>query len=394
MQFIEANSWEEVVAKAKSENKYIFLDAYTTWCGPCIMMAKKVFPQPEVGEFYNANFINVKVQLDTTGKDNDHIKRWYKDGNMLANKYGIRAYPTYIFFSPDGEAVHRAVGSSDPQTFINKGKDALDPDKQYYRLATEFGKGNRDAAFLKKLISAAQNAYDRQNLPAYAKAFYQAEKDLLNPENLKLIAQLTETSKDTGFVMMQQYPDKFDDALGKPGEADKIVSWIILREEVYPIVTKGGEIVGTEPDWTLLKKQLEAKYPAYASAALLQGKIMYYRAKGNFPLFAASVSELMNSDGKKLSAEMLNGYAWEIFEKCDDIKCIQEALVWSKKSLETNKDPLFIDTYANLLHKSGNTKDAIIWQQKAIDILKAQGEGSEEFEEILEKMKKGEKTWN
>ena len=394
MQFIEADSWEEVLAKAKAEKKHIFLDGYTTWCGPCIMMAKKIFPLPEVGEFFNANFINVKVQLDTTGKDSDHVKKWYKDGNMLANKYGIKAYPTYIFFSPEGEAVHRAVGSSDANGFISKGKDALDPDKQYYRLAAGFEKGNRDAEFLRKLIYAAQNAYDMQNLPVYAKAFFKAEKNLLTNDNLKLVASLTQTSKDTGFALMLQYPEKFNEALAKPGEAEKLVSNIILREEIFPKLTKGREMVSTEPDWTNMLKDLEAKYPAYAHSVMLQGKIMYYRGKGNFPLFAASVSELLNTDGKKLSPQMLNGYAWEIFEKCEDLKCIREALAWSKKSIEANTDPMFIDTYANLLHKSGNTDEAIVWQKKAIEILKSQGEDSEDYEETLMKMEKGEKTWN
>jgi hypothetical protein len=54
---------------------------------------------------------------------------------------------------------------------------------------------------------------------------------------------------------------------------------------------------------------------------------------------------------------------------------------------------MYIDTYANLLHKSGNTTDAIKWQKKAIAILKQDGEDTADFEETLAKMEKGEKTW-
>ena len=32
----ETGSWKEVLQKAKQENKLIFVDLYTTWCGPCI----------------------------------------------------------------------------------------------------------------------------------------------------------------------------------------------------------------------------------------------------------------------------------------------------------------------------------------------------------------------
>jgi hypothetical protein len=349
---------------------------------------------PEVGAFYNENFINLKVQLDTTSKDNDHVKQWYKDGSMLANKYGIRAYPTYIFFSPDGEAVHRAIGSSDAQAFIAKGKDALNPDKQYYRLVGEYQKGNRDGAFLRNLVLSAQSVYDMQNLPEYANAFYTAEKDLMKPENLKVVSSLTQSSKDPGFALMMQYPEKVNDALGKPGYAESTVGNIIMREDVFPKLVDGQKMVTTEPDWKAMESTLEKKYPAYAKASVLQGKILYHRNMGNFPQFAGAVSELLSGDAQKLSPEMLNGYAWEIFENCNDMACIQQAIAWSKKSLEANEDAMFIDTYANLLHKSGNTKDAIVWQKKAIAQLKANGEDAGDFEETLSKMEKGEKTWN
>src|SRR5438105_903166 len=41
IKFTEGISWEQVKAKAKAESKYIFIDAYATWCGPCMKMDKK-----------------------------------------------------------------------------------------------------------------------------------------------------------------------------------------------------------------------------------------------------------------------------------------------------------------------------------------------------------------
>ena len=40
----EKESWSNTLAKAKAENKIVFVDAYTTWCGPCKMMDAKTFP--------------------------------------------------------------------------------------------------------------------------------------------------------------------------------------------------------------------------------------------------------------------------------------------------------------------------------------------------------------
>src|ERR1044072_2926152 len=62
-------SWEQVKQKAKAENKYIFIDVFTTWCGPCKMMDKTVFINDTVGTFFNQHFISVKVQMDRTSND-------------------------------------------------------------------------------------------------------------------------------------------------------------------------------------------------------------------------------------------------------------------------------------------------------------------------------------
>jgi thiol:disulfide interchange protein len=63
MTFEHNTTWAAIKEKAKKENKYIFMDAFTTWCGPCKMMAAKIFPLPEVGAFFNASYINVKVTM-------------------------------------------------------------------------------------------------------------------------------------------------------------------------------------------------------------------------------------------------------------------------------------------------------------------------------------------
>src|SRR4051812_29883525 len=84
-------SWPEAISLAKKENKLIFLDAYASWCGPCKWMDRNVFPAEEVGRLYNANFINLRIDMEKgVGID-------------LAKKYGVRAFPTYLFINDDGE---------------------------------------------------------------------------------------------------------------------------------------------------------------------------------------------------------------------------------------------------------------------------------------------------
>src|SRR5688572_603672 len=76
IQFEKGLNWEQVKAKAKKENKHIFLDFYTTWCGPCKRMEKEVYANDTVANFFNQKFISVQVQMDETEKDTDETKGW------------------------------------------------------------------------------------------------------------------------------------------------------------------------------------------------------------------------------------------------------------------------------------------------------------------------------
>src|SRR5947209_10417068 len=64
-------SWQQIVQKAKAENKYIFVDCFATWCRPCLEMDRKIFPLQNIGNFFNENFISVRLQMDTSAKDNE-----------------------------------------------------------------------------------------------------------------------------------------------------------------------------------------------------------------------------------------------------------------------------------------------------------------------------------
>ena len=62
--FHDNKPWKEILQLAKKENKLIFMDCYTSWCGPCKALAKNVFTQEKVGDFFNPRFINVKYDME------------------------------------------------------------------------------------------------------------------------------------------------------------------------------------------------------------------------------------------------------------------------------------------------------------------------------------------
>ena len=100
-------------ALAKAENKLIFIDAYTTWCGPCKLMSKTVFKEKAVGDYYNEHFVSLKVDMETA------------EGLFLGKRYNVTGYPTFIYIKPDGTLIKKTMGATNSGTFISYAKSAL-----------------------------------------------------------------------------------------------------------------------------------------------------------------------------------------------------------------------------------------------------------------------------
>lgn len=103
-------TWEEAKAKAKAENKLLFVDTYASWCGPCKWMAANAFPDASVGEHFNKYFINVKMDMEKG------------EGPSFAQKYPVSAYPTLMFINGDGKKMHEEVGAQDAAGLLEIGK--------------------------------------------------------------------------------------------------------------------------------------------------------------------------------------------------------------------------------------------------------------------------------
>lgn len=376
-------SWQQVKEKAKKENKYLFVDCFTTWCGPCKYMTSTIFPQEKVGDFFNKNFVNVKVQFDKTKNDSEEVKSWYADAEAMSKEYNVRAYPTFLIFSPQGELVHRIVGGGDADGFIAKAQKALNPETQYYTMLKKYDTGKPSPEDLKKLVAVAEDAYDEENASKYAAAYLATQKDLYTKDNLEFLSKYIKDSKSKGFELIMKNPKKVDAVLGK-GKSNEILGAVILKEKIYPGLRTPTANIDS------LIAAATAKYPGVditKSTDLL--KVQFYQGTKKWDKFQPAVMAYMKKYGTEVNAEMLNNFAWAVFENCKDPDCVASALVWSKRSVDETKEkePMFLDTYANLLYKSGKKNEAIAMQQKAVDLVPADKKG--EYQATLDKMKKG-----
>jgi thiol:disulfide interchange protein len=101
-------SFQEGLEKAKSEKKILFVDCYTTWCGPCKIMKQYTFRDVILGDYMKDNYVSLAIDMETA------------EGQILAKKYGIEAYPTLLFLDKYGRVVNHQVGGIGAQALLIK----------------------------------------------------------------------------------------------------------------------------------------------------------------------------------------------------------------------------------------------------------------------------------
>lgn len=100
-------SWNEVLQEAKKQNKPIFVDFYTSWCGPCKLMTKTTFANTNVGDYLNSNYIAYKIDCEKG------------EGIQMAEKFEIYSYPTLCFFDKNGKLQSKEVGYKNANDFLS-----------------------------------------------------------------------------------------------------------------------------------------------------------------------------------------------------------------------------------------------------------------------------------
>ena len=107
-------SLEAAKKEALKTGKLIFIDAHTSWCGPCKKMAATSFMDAAVGELFNDNFINLKIDCEQDA-----------DGPEISRLYKISAYPTLLFIDGKGKSVKQAIGFKTEDQLVALGNSVL-----------------------------------------------------------------------------------------------------------------------------------------------------------------------------------------------------------------------------------------------------------------------------
>ena len=376
-------TWAAVKAKAKTEGKPIYVDCYTTWCGPCKWMNKNVFTNKEVADYYNTHFINVKMDMEKG------------EGKDMASRSRVKSYPTFLYFDKNGKTMHRTQGTRDTATFLQDGKDALNPKNQLLTWHKKYSNGNRDSKFIRDFLMMRKKLGLRRNYVTKPMAHWyfalELEKGtLLSKENIGVIDAYLDGIEHPAFNYFYTHRKEF----AQLGDSAKVYDKIFklyknafqkayvwqqqddggwqqeLNDSIYQIAKNTVQNSGFERSDEIIK----ATTPGY------------YFAKKEWGNYAKTVIEYEKAYPKD-NWNWYNSVAWDFYEKIDDKKLLEQALKWAEKSLEFNEYYANTDTKASVLYKLGRKEEALKTAKKAVEMGKANGSDVKVTEELVEKIK-------
>ena len=364
---VEKNlTFEQVRAKAKQENKFILMDCYASWCGPCKWMDKYVFSDSTVGAFYNANFVTCAYDMEKG------------EGLQLAKQFSIRNYPTYLIFSPAGQLVHRGLGSMEKEDFIKLGKAGINPETQYVTMRNQYSStSSHTDSFLIKFCYAAADAQDDSIGRAALLEYLSRLGHLETPATIQLLYDLTQSVHDIGFEHLYQNKQAAIAALGEKKYTD------FIEDMIYNEGRKKAKQGKGTPDFTAYVKQY---LPEKAEMLTAEYELNNLKRSGQWKDYPANAEKFVKkyawNDG-----ELLNGIAWNIYENVKDKNALQLALQWALRSAELDNTYEVNDTVARLYLATGDSKNAKKYAAQAIILAQKAGESTEDLEEFLKAIK-------
>lgn len=229
----EGTTLEQAAAKAKKENKQVFVDCYTQWCGPCRNMAKNIFPQEKVGAFMNPRFVCLKLDMESAY------------ASPLAKKWQVSAYPTFIIFNGDAQEIGRFVGGSDADELIKRVTEKS-RDNGSAALEKRWNDGERDEAFLKEYLSTLNAAYKNDQANLVAEALLKGKEDsFAGDEDLRMVFMRNINNPfASAFVQTVRHPEALKAALGEQPVEMKIKS--VLTGYTRQLIVQDGDKVSLD----------------------------------------------------------------------------------------------------------------------------------------------------
>lgn len=358
----ETKTFQEIKAIAKSQNKLIFLDAYTSWCGPCKYMAKNIFTNDTVADFYNANFINAKIDMEKG------------EGIELAKKYQVRCYPNLLYINGDGEIVHRVGGMRKTADFIQIGQSAKEGKETFKDFSIKIKKEKNNSEFLRNYISYLASTCLPVDSLVSVYFNIQTNETLFSPENWKMIYKYVNSYTSKEFKFFVENKDKYAQIFTKDSVDSKIndVYYSFGRSLIYSKIPKTSEL----ENYISSLEKMSISTPKKTALYL---RLENAQKNKDWKLFSQLLTD---SNIQLIDEKNINSIAWVVYENVEDEYTLSKTAEKMKNTLKNKTELKFFaeyDTYASLLFKLKKKSEALEAANIAIKHAKAMNLNPEDY---------------
>jgi hypothetical protein len=421
-------SFEAALAKAKKENKLVFLQMESAGCAQCNDVANRAFADEELIEEMQNECISIKVAADDVS--------W----EAIRNRYNTRNLSGSLFLDGNGILIHRYNGTTSRAAsyidHIATAKSKLRNAASYYTLEKSYQQGNRDLTLLRQYLN------ERKQLNLDTDSLLNEYTSLLPPdslqsvETLKFIAYFApvlaspadETLRRNGALFQQAWnniplPERVSINNNIINKSNRVA---IEKRDVQAARRVAVFALSTHTNPVLKHNAYESNLLTYYKAvhdttAYLQIAVAYYdrvymsvkvdsikkidsltlvekrKTSARDTLFTGEGvytirTSVISSPSVQRYSSALNNAAWTVYNFTNERSYLNKALGWAKRANEFFETEQSLDTYARILYKLNSRKEAIYWQEKAIERAKKVNASTTELDIVLGKMKNGEKN--
>ncbi|MFQ5448257.1 MAG: thioredoxin family protein, partial [Saprospiraceae bacterium] len=323
---------------SKSQGKPLFVDAYAKWCGPCKRMAATTFKNAEAGDYFNKNFINVKIDAEES------------EGVKFRQKYPVSAFPTLYFIDENGEVLHQAVGAQSVNGLIDLGEKALSKVDYSREYAAEYEKGEREPEFIYNYVKAL----NKSNKPSLrvSNEYLRSQKDLTTEFNLRFILEAAVEADSRIFDLLVKYQKEIGILEGLQALRNRIE--LACENTVQKAIDyKSPELLQEA------KEKMKQHYPEQAESFAIKSDMAYFKAMKDAKNYAKACNNFAKKIAKGNSGNMVRLAEEILYNFSSDEKCMKQAEKYAKEAARQRGSFSDYYLYARILLKNGKKKDAL-----------------------------------
>lgn len=288
--WVKNKNWSEIKKIAASLNRPIFIDCYTTWCGPCKFLDREVYTNDSVGMRLNKDYVCLRLQFDQTEKDDPAIRSWYATTKKMIAEYNITGYPTLLFLDSKGNLLTKSTGvytENAISRFLQMIDEAQNPQSQFYPILKSLRLHPNDESILKKGILASNNAGEYAISDSLMKIYVPKHLHDFSQENTQFLLIALHRTSDPHFAELVENRSRFDATLNTAAFTNLLMHIIMNSHPYYEMIFSGRGQSGMhytlpEPNWSSIQDSLNIHYPSITNQVIAYSKIDFWNYELNW----------------------------------------------------------------------------------------------------------------